>query len=202
METIASDEMVLSSVQKVLNDFEINSSVATAAQQIVRMFIEWSKRAENKAKFKKFSDEVIQNLETVFTGTVKSNKATIINRDKLWRNFFLLRSSTSYRKLWEDFLEPILSEKSSIALFYQHVTGELFKQLVKSHFQVENNSKDTASLSDQEGNALRYAAGYMCRHLRKKIENSTHNLKKELIICLMTLVKGVQYPEGTGTNEQ
>ena len=202
METIASDEMVLSSVQKVLNDFEINSSVATAAQQIARTFIEWSKRAENKAKFKKFSDEVIQNLETVFTGTVKSNKATIINRDKLWRNFFLLRSSTSYRKLWEDFLEPILSEKSSSALFYQHVTGELFKQLVKSHFQVENNSKDAASLSDQEGNALRYAAGYVCRHLRKKIENSTHNLKEELIICLMTLVKGVQYPEGTGTNEQ
>ena len=202
METIASDEMVLSSVQKVLNDFEINSSVATAALQIARTFIEWSKRAEYKAKFKKLSDEVIQNLETVFTGTVKSNKATIINRDKLWRNFFLLRSSTSYRKLWEDFLEPILSEKSSSALFYQHVTGELFKQLVKSHFQVENNSKDTASLSDQEGNALRYAAGYVCRHLRKKIENSTHNLKEKLIICLMTLVKGVQYPEGTGTNEQ
>ena len=72
-----------SSVQKVLNDFEINSSVATAAQQIARTFVEWSKRAENKAKFKRFSDEVIQNLETVFTGAVKSNKATIINRDKL-----------------------------------------------------------------------------------------------------------------------
>lgn len=199
---MASDEMVLSSVQKGSNDFEINSSVAIAAQQIARTFIEWSKRTENKAKFKRFSDEVIQSLETVFTGTVKSNKATIINRDKLWRNFFLLRSSTSYRKLWEDYLEPILSEKSSSALFYQHVTGELFKQLVKSHFQVENNSKHTASLSDQEGNALRYAAGYVCRHLRKKIENSTHNLKEELIICLMTLVKGVQYPEGTGTNEQ
>ena len=67
---------------------------------------------------------------------------------------------------------------------------------------MENNSKYAASLSDQEGNTLRYAAGYVCRHLRKKIENFTHNLKEELIICLMTLVKGVQYPEDTGTNEQ
>ena len=54
METIASDEMVLSSVQKVLNDFEINSSVATAAQQIARTFVEWSKRAKIRQSLRGF----------------------------------------------------------------------------------------------------------------------------------------------------
>ena len=88
------------------------------------------------------------------------------------------------------------------ALFYQRVTDILFRSLVKSHYQIANNSEPTASLDDQEANALRYAAGFVCRHLRKKIERSTHILKEELIVCLMTLVKGVQYPENTGTNEE
>ena len=42
----------------------------------------------------------------------------------------------------------------------------------------------------------------MCRHLRNKIERSSHHLKEELVLCLMTLVKGVQYLENAGTNEE
>ena len=38
-------------------------------------------------------------------------------------------------------------------------------------------------------NALRYAAGYVCRHIRKKIEASNHPLKEEMTLCLMTMVK-------------
>lgn len=195
------DEFVLSAVQQVLDDFQIKSSESTAAQQVASTFIEWARVANNKGKVKKFCDDIIRSLETVFINTIKS-KGSIVNRDKLWRNFFLLRSSMSYQKKWEDFLGPILSEKSFTALFYQRVTDILFRSLVKSHYQIANNSEPTASLNDQEANALRYAAGFVCRHLRKKIERSTHILKEELIVCLMTLVKGVQYPENTGTNEE
>ena len=78
----------------------------------------------------------------------------------------------------------------------------MFRLLVKPHYHIANNSKPTASLNDQEGNALRYAVGFVCRQLRKKIERSTHSLKQELIVRLMTLVKGVQYPENTGANEE
>lgn len=137
----------------------------------------------------------------MFINTIKSTVGSIVNRDKLWRNFFLLCSSTSYQQKWEDFLAPILTEKSSTALFYQRVTDILFRLMVKSHYQIAS-SKPTASLNDQEANTLRYAAGFVCRHLRKKIERSTHMLKEELIVCLMTLVKGVQHPESTGSNEE
>ena len=89
------DEFMLSAVQQILDDFQINSSEATAALQVASTFIEWAKMADNKEKLKKFCDEVITNLETVFINTIKST-GSIINRDKLWRNFFLLRSSTSY----------------------------------------------------------------------------------------------------------
>ena len=44
-------------------------------------------------------------------------------------------------------------------------------------------------ISHQEGNALRFAAGYVCRQLRKKIERGSHELKEGLVLYLMALVK-------------
>ena len=43
-------------------------------------------------------------------------------------------------------------------------------------------------LTYNEVNALRYAEGYVCRHIRKKIEASNHLLKEEMTLCLMTML--------------
>ena len=43
-------------------------------------------------------------------------------------------------------------------------------------------------VTKHEGNALRYAGGYVCRQLRKKIKRGNHKFK-ELLLCLMALVK-------------
>ena len=197
------DEFVLSAVQQVLDDFQVNSSVSNAARQVASTFLEWAKTADNKGKLKEFCDEIIRNLETVFINTIKCrHTGSVVNRDKLWKNFFLLRSSTSYQNKWKDFVEPILPEISSSALFYQRVTDVLFRLLIKSHYQIANNDEASSTLNDLEANALRYAAGFVCRHLRNKIERSSHHFKEELVLCLMTLVKGVQYQENSGTNEE
>ena len=37
--------------------------------------------------------------------------------------------------------------------------------------------------------ALRYTAGYIYRHLRKQLERSNHEVKEELVLCLMELTK-------------
>jgi len=44
-------------------------------------------------------------------------------------------------------------------------------------------------LTEDEGNALRYTAGYICRHLRKQLERGNHAMKEELVLCLMELTK-------------
>lgn len=103
-------------------------------------------------------------------------------------------------KKWDDFLEPI-SGKSS-PLFYQHVMEIIFKSLIKSHFQISSDNTTTATMNNHKKNALRYAAGYVCRHLRKKIENSSHALKEELVLCLMTLIKGKGFTEDIGMAEE
>lgn len=45
-----------------------------------------------------------------------------------------------------------------------------------------------APLSLQEENVINYAAGYVCRAIRKRLERSTNPQKAELILCVMELL--------------
>ena len=58
-------------------------------------------------------------------------------------------------------------------------------------------------LNDDEGNALRYTAGYICHHLRKQLECSNHELKEELVLCLMELIRDKDKDcNASNTNEE
>ena len=48
-------------------------------------------------------------------------------------------------------------------------------------------SPEELSLSYEEQNALRYAAGYIPRALTKKLRTSSHPLKDQLTLCLIDL---------------
>ena len=184
--------MLMSAVQEVLEDkgVKVESAVAIKARDVAAKLMEWSRKRENEAAIAKFSDELIAKLQEVFVGTVRST-GSIIDRDKLWKHFFKIRSAADYREKWDDFLHPISGETSSCALFYQHVTEIIFKSLIRSHFQISSASSTyTATINEHEKNALRYAAGYVCCHIRSKIEKSSHALKEELLLSLMAMVKG------------
>jgi len=44
-------------------------------------------------------------------------------------------------------------------------------------------------ITEREGNAIRYAVGYVCKKLRKIIEKSKHEYKEEMALCLIQLTK-------------
>ena len=50
-----------------------------------------------------------------------------------------------------------------------------------------DGGSNEASLSYLEKNALRYAAGYVTRHLRKQLQRSAHPNKAEFELCLLDL---------------
>ena len=176
---------MLSAIQHVLDDtgFQTKSSIATRTREIAVQLKEWAAKDDN-VMFEYFSGGLISDLNKLFVGTVKSARS-IINRDKLWKNFFSLRTTESFKKKWQDFLDTSLSPQACIPLFYQHITDILFKLLVKSHYQISDERIDVATINNHERNALRYAAGYVCRHIRKRIERSNHVFKEKLILCLM-----------------
>ena len=57
-------------------------------------------------------------------------------------------------------------------------------------------------LSSNEGNALRYAAGYVVRHVFKKIGKSNHSLKDDIRSCCQKLVKEDCIPHDQSTCEE
>ena len=57
--------------------------------------------------------------------------------------------------------------KKCTTTLYQRVIDIIFKELIKEHHQISNQSIKVASLHEREANALRYVAAYVCRHLRR-----------------------------------
>ena len=72
----------------------------------------------------------------------------------------------------------------------QHNTDLVFHILLQNHFKVLHVGEDVSSeMMANESNALQYIAGYVCTHLHKKIERESHDLKEEMILCLVEFVK-------------
>ena len=78
-------------------------------------------------------------------------------------------------------------------IIYQYVTDKVYKRLIEIHFPVtsESGPRPSAapgSLTYSEANALRYAAGYVCRAVRKAIRTRGGASKDELLLCLDELL--------------
>ena len=65
-----------------------------------------------------------------------------------------------------------------------------FKEQVKQQYPLSVSATESRSLPPlayQECNAIRYAAGYVVRHLRQRLERGSHPLKEELVLCLVDM---------------
>ena len=93
------------------------------------------------------------------------------------------------------------AEVSTTPILFQHLTDLIFRAVL---VQQSNPSIQDAMLAvtSTEANALRYAAGFVCRHLRNKLEKGNHPLKEELILCILQLIRGADANEESGTAEE
>ncbi len=110
----------------------------------------------------------------------------------MWEAYHKLRTSAAFKSVWVRFLDTTVAVEAC-PIFYQYVTDKLFKALIVQHFPgsveaVEKTSTEPA-LTYEEINALRYAAGYVPRALRKKLERGSHPLKEELVLYLYEMTE-------------
>ena len=62
--------------------------------------------------------------------------------------------------------------------------------MIHTRYKNPSEAAVTASISPTEANALRYAAGYICRQLQNKLRRRGSDPdNEELIICLAQLVR-------------
>ena len=72
-------------------------------------------------------------------------------------------------KQWTDFL--VVVDEPVKPVLFQHLTDLVFEMLLQNHFKILYIDEDVSNeMTTDESSALRYIAGYVCRHLHKKIE--------------------------------
>ena len=95
-----------------------------------------------------------------------------VDSEKMWTEFHKLRSTDEYSKKWRECLLSNNCQPSPA--FYQHITMELFEQILQEALQKLQNEmcpegdRDEVSITPDEENAIRYMAGYVLHKLKKK----------------------------------
>ena len=183
-----SSQMLVDSVEKLLVDrsFGPPSEITVACRSTGERLSQWLAAAENQEKARAFSDTLFFSLDDCFNqrGTDRIRKET------MWGKFHQVRCSEPFTRLWRTFLMETLGVEACPTLF-QYLTDDFFRAMIRCHFPLriqENQSCPEQKLSYNEKNALRYAAGYVMRHL-KKVKRSAHPLKDELEFCLTELTE-------------
>ena len=125
---------------------------------------------------------MVSSLESCFQACRSRSKH--IKSEKVWGHYHVLRTSSSYKELWNQILAS-----SGNPTFYQFVTHEIFKELLKREFPVVSDTAKEAesqALMIEEENALQYVARYICQKVRKNLESSkiTGN---DMIFCLFDM---------------
>ena len=189
--------LLIKALRVILEDksFEIKTPATVKARESAQKFLEWC--LGNSDSVEAFSKQLTESLQTVICNSV--TKSFRYNKEKLWREFYLLRCSKEFIKQWTDFLPTTTPPIEPI--IYQHLTDVVLKFLLQDYFKIEYLNEEAAEMNENERNALHYVAGYVCRKLRTKIERENHKLKEEMILCLMDLVKD-QNPHPCGADEE
>jgi len=117
---------------------------------------------------RQFSDWLVCCLKKIVADACKRG----INREKLWSSFHQKTSSEEFTTKWENFALQLGVRVSP--LFYQHITDEIFNELIKNTFEVQTrtNILEKTTLSFEEENVVHYVGGYVLHSLMKDPGNS------------------------------
>jgi len=182
--------IIMQAIEAVRGDrgYTLPSQRAMDAAKCVDTVIEWVFKNKETEVFVNFCDNLVTKLKQCLPSiTVKLTKQ---HRAKMWRELFQLQTSSNFNEAWAEFLKLIHAEVNT--LFYEHVTDEAVKILIREQFRSPVSSKEVEysveKLTYEENNALRYAAGVIPRKLMTKIKNSTRSNKNYLLMYLEELL--------------
>ena len=195
-------ELVRVAVTLILKDegFGLPSTPASSARVTAEKLLEWSSQQENKPVWEAFAEQLVSDLNRCFEEPWSRSMRQA--REVMWERLFKLRSSQYFRDLWAKCLLDAIGCEPACPIFYQFVTDAVIEVLVKRNFpvsEVDSSATSEASLDFEEQNALRYTAGYVMRNLKKKIRQSAHPLKEELLFCLSELAESHEESDESAT---
>ena len=193
---------MLKAVNLVLQDqrFKLPWTSATAARNIAEELILWQKDPghANVHVFNQFATYLSAKLKLCF---VTTHKTKHLKQAKMWGEYHKLKTSANFKAEWQKFLDKAVKQQPSIA-FYQFVTHELFKELVKMEFTMDTEKVNKAlpPLTYEEKNALCYVSGYVCRKVHDHLKQSSCPGREVMMLCLSDM-NGGNIDEDNHTDE-
>ena len=161
--------VVLIALQEVLSDssFCTGSNEALDALEAAKRLKEWCTAESNYTVLDEFTEALLGDLRGTFS---EPSGRCPLNREKMWRAVFHLRSSATFISRWQNLL--LTASATSTPILYQHITDLIFRKLICEHYESTSTHESSTSshvVTDNEMNALRYAARYIVRSVTKKI---------------------------------
>ena len=181
-------------LREVLNELlqdgipKTSSPNAIACCKTAQELLQWMVPESNAARAEVFVTSVVQKLDRAFQHAVSLHSQA--SREKMWAMYHHIRTSQEYKTIWTTFLQE--SGTSLLLIFYQSVTDKIFQKRLKFHTPVPCSSGqecDETTLTYEEENAIRYAAGYVLSSARKSILKSAAQQKNSLLDVINTLAK-------------
>ena len=161
---------------------KLKSPQSVEALSIATKFLAWTDDPCNQVALSTFAKKLVGCLKECVPNNCTRNLRT--QREKMWNSFHTLRVSDPFQKLWCD-----QCQLEKHPMFYQHVSDLIFQDIITREFTNETCDDEpiVAPITYEEGNALRYVAGYVCRKIKENIEASKHPFKEALLLCMMDL---------------
>ena len=176
---------LVEAIGAVLEDplFSTTSPVAVDALQSAKVLQDWCV-SENNTVVVSFTAKLFTDLEGAL---ILPSGRHQFNKDNILQQYFCIRSSKAFISRWTKFLGQ--ANASPAPTLYQHLTDIIYRKLLKEKYVIPSTpSSISEDISVTEGNALRYAAGYVLRQVSNKIKRSSYESKDDMDDCIKKLV--------------
>lgn len=178
-----------------------SSPLAVASRRAAEDLLRWVTLESNAAISERFTTSVIELLDKAFQRTAAVNSQAA--REKMWAKYHSVRNSEEFVSLWTAILQE--SGVCAIPICYQTVTDKLFEKRIQFHCPVATpsvlESEEDVTLTYEEENAIRYAAGYVLRSVRKKVMKSQHANKENIVETIDSLAQNCDVDDDDVSSE-
>ena len=162
---------MLKAIEELLSDENVHiplEPAATAFRQGTCVF-QWASEASN---FETFEAAISSALQTCLPEGTSNIRSFQTERVDLWRAYHSVRTSEAFIALWRE----LIGSEPAEPTFFQNVTDRVFEAMVVTAFPLKesaSSSSDTQNITYEDANVVWYIAGYVCRKVRTKIEESS-----------------------------
>ena len=170
-------------------DFSLEAPRMILAQESAKVILAQVDANENSREaFDKFAVVVMDMMNSA--AAVSANAKNFSSqREMMWSKFHQIRNS-ELPKLWNELCTTVRVPDENFAdpMLAQYVFEKVFDGIVKAKAETDNHQAEVTLLTENEHNALRYAAGYVVRNLKGKFHRTRHPHKEDFMVCLNQMV--------------